>query len=71
MGIGASFRSAEVQDGNLTAAHPYVAPGLIPSGLEQEIKRVEAEVDQIEQQSIAEWRALAITSSTRTSRWGR
>lgn len=39
--------------------------GSIPSGLDQEIKRVEHEVDTIEQQAIAEWRALPINSSTR------
>jgi cytochrome c peroxidase len=33
--------------------------------LDQEIQRVEREVDQIEQQALAEWRALPITSSTR------
>ena len=42
-----------------------VLMGVIPSGLEQEIKRVEREVDDIEQQALAEWRALPITSSTR------
>jgi cytochrome c peroxidase len=35
--------------------------------LDQEIRRVEGEVDQIEHQSIAEWHALPITSSTRMS----
>jgi cytochrome c peroxidase len=39
--------------------------GVIPGGLEQEIKRVEREVDDIEQQALAEWRALPIDSSTR------
>ena len=37
----------------------------IPPGLEQEIQRVEAEVDRIEQQALAQWQALPITSSTR------
>ena len=39
--------------------------GVIPPRLEQEIKRVEREIDDIEQQALAEWRALPIDSSTR------
>ena len=39
--------------------------GVIPGGLEQEIKRVEREVDDIGMQALAEWRALPIDSSTR------
>jgi cytochrome c peroxidase len=42
-----------------------VLMGVIPGGLEQEIKRVEREVDDIEQQALAEWHALPIDSSTR------
>jgi len=42
-----------------------VLMGVIPGGLEQEIKRVEREVDDIERQALAEWRALPIDSSTR------
>ena len=42
-----------------------VLMGVIPGGLEQEIKRVEREIDDIEQQALAEWRALPIDSSTR------
>jgi hypothetical protein len=40
-------------------------PGSTPPGLEQEIQRVEAEVDRIEQQALAQWQALPISSSTR------
>jgi len=47
------------QKGN---GHPH---GSIPPGLEQEIQRVEAEVDRIEQQALAQWQALPINSSTR------
>jgi len=41
------------------------ATGLTQSVLDQEIKRVEREVDNIEKQALAEWRALPINSSTR------
>src|SRR5207244_5895327 len=34
------------------------APSLIPIGLEQEIQRIEKEVDQIEQQDLAQWPEL-------------
>src|SRR6516164_8267574 len=47
------------QKGN---GHPQ---GSIPPGLEQEIQRVEADVDRVEQQALAQWQALPITSSTR------
>ena len=67
MGIVGIFRAAEVQKNNLAAAHAKEAPSSIPSGLDQEIQRVEGEVEQIERQSIADWRALAINSSTRMS----
>ncbi len=53
------FRTAEGQE------YRYTQPGLIPSGLDPEIKRVEREVDTIEQQALAQWHALPITSSTR------
>ena len=59
MGAAAIFRAAQAQE------YLYPAPALIPSGLDQEIKRVEHEVDNIEQQALAEWRALPLTSSTR------
>ena len=59
LGAAAIFRAAQAQE------HLYPAPALIPSGLDQEIKRVEREVDNIEQQALAEWRALPLTSSTR------
>ena len=40
-------------------------PSSIPPGLEQEIQRVQAEVDRVEQQVLAQWQALPRTSSTR------
>jgi cytochrome c peroxidase len=40
-------------------------PGSISPGLEQEIQRVQGEVDRIEQQALAQWQALPRTSSTR------
>ena len=40
-------------------------PASIPSGLEQEIQRVQSDVDRIERQALAEWQALPHTSSTR------
>jgi cytochrome c peroxidase len=43
------------------------AAGSVPKDLEQEIQRVEHDVDAIEQQALAEWRALPIESSTRMS----
>ena len=55
----AIFRAAEGQE------FRDPAPGLIPAGLDQEIKRVEQDVDRIEQQALAEWRALPVNSSTR------
>jgi cytochrome c peroxidase len=60
VGLGVTFLHAAGQS-------PHPAPGLIPSGVEQEIRRVEGEVDQIERQAMAEWRALPITPSTRVS----
>ncbi len=59
LGIVALFPAVDGQE------YRYSAPGLIPSGLDQEIVRVEREVDNIEQQAVAEWHALPITSSTR------
>ena len=58
LGVVAIFRAAEGQE------YRGPAPGL-PAGLDQEIKRVEREVDDIERQALAEWRALPIASSTR------
>jgi cytochrome c peroxidase len=55
----AIFRAAQAQ------GHLYPAPALIPPGLDREIKRVEREVDDIEHQALAEWRAMPINSSTR------
>jgi cytochrome c peroxidase len=59
LSVAVLFRTAKGQD------HGGAAPGLIPSGLDQEIGRVEREVDAIEQQALAAWRALPIDSSTR------
>ena len=58
------FSVAQGQVGKSGAANRS-APSLIPSGLEPEIQRVEKEVDQIEQQALAQWRALPIDPSTR------
>src|SRR5262249_52137729 len=55
--IAVMFHEALGQDGNAWKDNPY-RPGLIPSDLSREIKRVEAEIDQIEQQALAEWRPL-------------
>src|SRR6516225_4440280 len=57
--VAAILRTAEGQQ------HRDAAAASIPGGLDQEIRRVEREVDTIEQQALAEWRALPITSSTR------
>ncbi len=58
------FRAVLAQEESPAKAHSP-APGLTPNVLDQEIKRVEREVDKIEQQALAEWHALPITSSTR------
>src|SRR5215475_519327 len=67
--LGVAFSGAQEQSGRSGAANRTVGslipPSLIPSGLDQEIKRVEREVDQIEQQAMAEWKALPIDPSTR------
>jgi cytochrome c peroxidase len=52
-----AFGAAQEQNGKSGAANRS-APSLIPSGLEREIERVEREVDQIEQQALARWRAM-------------
>jgi cytochrome c peroxidase len=59
LGSVAIFRLAQGQK------YSDAAPGSIPASLDQEIQRVEREVDAIEQQALAEWRALPINSSTR------
>jgi cytochrome c peroxidase len=64
LGTVAIFRAVLAQDGNSAKENQY-PPSLIPSGLAQEIKRVEGEVDQIEQQALAEWRALPTDFSSR------
>jgi cytochrome c peroxidase len=51
--------------GVVLAQEHSLTPGLNQSALDQEIKRVEREVDKIEQQALAEWHALPINSSTR------
>src|SRR5215813_9857804 len=57
----ALFCSAQGQ----SQADRDAARELIPDGLDQEIQRVERDVDTIEQQALAEWRALPISPSTR------
>jgi hypothetical protein len=52
------------QTGSAPAYFPY-PPGVIPADLDQEIQRVQGEVDQIFQQAFAQWRALPINPSTR------
>ena len=59
LGIAAMFRTAKAPE------YRDAPQGLIPSGLDPEIRRVEREVDAIEQQALAEWRALPINPSTR------
>ena len=58
-GVAVLLRTAKGQDSRDRAA------GAIPSGVEREIQRVERDVDGVEQQALAEWRALKIDSSTR------
>jgi cytochrome c peroxidase len=53
-----------VQQGNPPSYSPYPA-GVIPGDLELEIQRVELEVDQVEHQALAQWRALPINAGTR------
>ena len=61
---GMVLRIAQGQAGNRgTAARSGTA--LIPSGLDREIRRVEADVDRIELQALGEWHALPINASTR------
>jgi len=57
------FHEALGQDGNAGNEYPY-RPGVIPSGLNQEIKRVESEIDQIEHEAMAEWRAIPAGTSS-------
>jgi len=52
------------QPGSAPAYFPY-PPGVIPADLDQEVQRVQGEVDQIFQQALAQWRALPINPSTR------
>jgi cytochrome c peroxidase len=59
LGVATLLRPAQGQESRDRAA------GSIPGDLEQEIRRVEREVDAIEQQAVAEWRALPIEPSTR------
>src|SRR5581483_5353247 len=64
LGTAVVFCTALAQDKGPAREHSS-APGLIPSGLDQEIKRIELEVDNIEKQALAEWRALPANSSAR------
>jgi cytochrome c peroxidase len=59
LGAVAILRPAKGQESRDRAA------GSLPSGLDQEIQRVEREIDTIEQQALAESRALPIDASTR------
>jgi hypothetical protein len=61
---GLLFAVAQGQAGKRGTASRS-APASIPSGLDLEIRRVEAEVDRIEQQALGEWHALPINGSTR------
>src|SRR5258708_1251729 len=61
--LAAIFHEALGQDGNAGNEYPY-RPGVIPSGLNQEIKRVESEIDQIEHEAMAEWRAIPAGTSS-------
>ena len=56
--------AACAQTGSAPAYFPY-PPGVIPADVDQEIQRVQGEVDHIFQQALAQWRALPINSSTR------
>jgi cytochrome c peroxidase len=58
------LHAAFAQTGSSPAYFPY-PPGVISADLDQEIQRVQREVDQIFQQALAQWRALPINSSTR------
>lgn len=60
LGVAVLLRTAEGQESRDRAA-------AIPGDVEREILRVEREVDVIEQQAIAQWRALPIESTTRMS----
>ena len=62
--VGVLFSNVQGQVGDRGTASRS-SPTLIPSGLDREIQRVEAEVDRIEQQSLGEWHALPINESTR------
>jgi len=61
---GVLFSVAQGQVGKPGTANRS-APTLIPSGLDREIQRVEAEIDRIEQQALDQWHALPINGSTR------
>jgi cytochrome c peroxidase len=58
------LHAAFAQTGSSPAYFPY-PPGVIPADLDQEIQRVQGEVDLIFQQALAQWRALPINPSTR------
>jgi cytochrome c peroxidase len=58
------LHKAAGQDGNPWNDYPY-RPSVIPTGLDQEISRVEREIDQIEQHALAEWRTTPAGPSNR------
>src|SRR6266446_331792 len=60
LGIVVVFvHAACAQTGSSPVYFPY-PPGVIPADLDQEIQRVQGEVDHIFQQALAQWRALPI-----------
>ena len=65
LGIVVVFvHAACAQTGSSPVYFPY-PPGVIPADLDQEIQRVQGEVDHIFQQALAQWRALPSNSSIR------
>lgn len=60
--------AAAYKDPSRISTPPVYSPfpaGLLPKNLEAELKRVEAEINGIEQKTLAEWRALPIRPDTR------
>ena len=51
--------AAFAQTGSSPAYFPY-PPGVIPADVDQEVQRIQGEVDHISQQALAQWRALPI-----------
>src|SRR5579885_2052803 len=60
-GIVAVLRACPGTDGTAPSGFPTYSPyppGLIPADIESETLRVQREIDHIEQEAMAEWRAL-------------